>query len=230
MRMPSTSRSAEDGPIATMPARMSYEQAAASTEGSHYALTFIRGARIQAGHHVLVYGATGAIGSAAVQFLKGLGATVTAVCDTDHIELVRGLGADRVVDYTAQDFTHDEQKYDVVIDAVGKSSFARCTPLLKPRGIYLSSDLGRLSQNPVLALVTPLFGGKKVAFPIPANHDKAIVMDLREAMESGTFTPVVDRGYPLDRIVEAYRYVESGQKIGNVVVNVVPTSRRGTAP
>ena len=133
---------------------------------SHYALTFIRGARIQGRHHVLVNGATGAIGSATVQFLKGLGATVTAVCDTDHIELVRGLGADRIVDYTAQDFTHDEQKYDVVIDAVGKSSFARCTSLLKPRGIYLSSDLGRLSQNPVLALVTPLFGGRKVAFPI----------------------------------------------------------------
>jgi len=220
---------AEDGPIATMPARLSYEQAAASTEGSHYALTFIRGARIRGGHHVLVYGATGAIGSAAVQFLKGLGATVTAVCDTDHVELVRGLGADRIVDYTAQDFTRDEQTYDVVIDAVGKSSFARCRPLLKPRGIYLSSDLGRLSQNPVLALVTRFFGGKKVLFPIPANHDKAIVTHLREMMESGTFTPVLDRSYPLDRIVEAYRYVESGQKIGNVVVNVVPANKRGAA-
>ena len=154
----------EDGSLATMPANVTYEEAA-STEGSHYALAMISKAKIESGQHVLVNGATGAIGSAAVQLLKRLGAVVTAVCGTEHVELVRGLGADRVIDYTAEDFTKDEQTYDVVLDAVGKSSFGRCKRLLKPGGIYLSSDLGPLSQNPILALITPLFGGRRSCFP-----------------------------------------------------------------
>jgi len=215
---------AEDAALATMPANVTFEEAAASTEASHYALVMIRDAKIRSGHHVLVNGGTGAIGSAAVQILKGLGATVTAVCDTEHMELVRGLGADRVIDYTAQDFTKDEQAYDFVLDAVGKSSFARCKPLLKPGGIYLSSDLGPWNQNPILALTTRLFGGKKVRFPIPPKRDQAAVKSTKEMMESGTFTPVIDRRYPLDQIAEAYRYVETGQKIGNVLISVVPTS------
>lgn len=212
----------EDGPLATMPANLTYEEVAPSTEGSHYALSFIRKARIRSGQHVLVNGATGAIGSAAVQFLKGLGAMVTAVCDTEHVELVRGLGAYRVIDYTAEDFTKDEQSYDVVLDAVGKSSFGRCKRLLKPGGIYLSSDLGPLSLNPLLALVTPLFGGKKVMFPIPPKHDQAMVRHFKELIESGGFKPIIDRRYRLDQIVEAYRFVETGQKIGNVVISVDP--------
>jgi NADPH:quinone reductase-like Zn-dependent oxidoreductase len=114
----------EDGSLATMPAKVTYEEAAASTEGSHYALSLIRKAKIRSGQDVLVNGATGAIGSAAVQLLKDLGAEVTAVCDTEHVELVRGLGADRVIDYTAEDFTKDTQTYDVVLDAVGKSDGA----------------------------------------------------------------------------------------------------------
>jgi NADPH:quinone reductase-like Zn-dependent oxidoreductase len=144
---------------------------------------------------------------------------VTAVCRTEHLELVRGLGADRVIDYTAEDFTKDEQTYDVVVDAVGRSSFGRCRRLLKPRGIYLSTDLGPLSQNPMLALLTPLFGGKRVMFPIP-REDQGIVRHLKELIESGEFKPLIDRRYPLDQIVEAYRYVETGQKVGNVVINV----------
>ena len=212
----------EDGPLATMPANVTYEEAAASTEGSHYALSLIRKARIRSGHDVLVNGATGAIGSAAVQILKGLGAAVTAVCDTKNVELVRGLGADRVIDYAAEDFTKDDQRYDVVLDAVGKSSFARCKPLLKPGGIYLSSDLGPLSQNPILGLITPLFGGKRVMFPIPPRFDQALARHLREMLESGAFKPVIDRRYRLDQIVEAYRYVETGQKIGNVVISIEP--------
>jgi NADPH:quinone reductase-like Zn-dependent oxidoreductase len=124
----------EQGPLATMPANLTYEEVAPSTEGSHYALSFIRNARIRSDQQVLVYGATGAIGSAAVQLLNSLGAIVTAVCDTQNVELVRGLGADRVIDYTAEDFTEDEQRYDVVVDAVGKSSFRRCKRLLKPGG------------------------------------------------------------------------------------------------
>jgi NADPH:quinone reductase-like Zn-dependent oxidoreductase len=213
----------EDGSLATMPANLTYEEAAPSTEGSHYALSLIRKAKIQSGQAVLVNGATGAIGSAAVQLLKRLGAQVTAVCDTEHVELVRGLGADRVIDYTAEDFTKDEQTYDVVLDAVGKSSFGRCRQLLKPRGVYLSSDLGPLSQNPILALGTPLFGGKRVMFPIPRD-DQEMVGYFKDLIESGEFKPVIDRRYPLDQIVEAYRYVETGQKIGNVVISVEPSS------
>jgi NADPH:quinone reductase-like Zn-dependent oxidoreductase len=212
----------EDGSLATMPANLTYEQAAPSTEGAHYALTMIRTAKIQRGHDVLVYGATGAIGSAAVQLSKSLGAQVTAVCDTEHLELVRSLGADRVIDYTAEDFTEDEQRYDVVLDAVGKSSFFRCRRLLKPGGIYLSSDGGPLNQNLVLVLITPLvgvFGGKKVLFRVPRD-DQEMVRYFKDLIESGAFKPLIDRRYRLDQIVEAYRYVETGQKIGNVVISV----------
>jgi NADPH:quinone reductase-like Zn-dependent oxidoreductase len=214
---------ADDGSVAAMPTNVTYEEAAASTEGSHYALSFIRKAKIRSGQDVLVNGATGAIGSAAVQLLKRLGAEVTAVCDTEHVELVRGLGADRVIDYTAEDFTRDTQTYDVVLDAVGKSSFGRCKRLLRPRGIYLSSDLGPLSQNPILALITPLFGGKRVMFPIPRD-DQETVRYFKELLESGAFRPVIDRRYPLDQIVEAYRYVETGRKTGNVVISVEPST------
>ena len=144
-----------------MPAQLSFEEAAPSTEGSHYALWFIRKAKVRSGQDVLVNGATGAVGSAAVQLLKHLGANVTATCGPEHLELVKGLGADRVIDYTAQDFTRDIQRYDVVLDAVGKSSFLRCRRLLKPRGVYLSSEFGPLSQNLVLALITPLHRGRR---------------------------------------------------------------------
>jgi NADPH:quinone reductase-like Zn-dependent oxidoreductase len=213
----------EDGSVATMPANVTFEEAAPSTEGSHYALSLIRKAKIRSGQGVLVNGATGAIGSAAVQLLRRLGADVTAVCDTENVELVRGLGAGRVIDYTAEDFTKDQQTYDVVLDAVGKSSFGRCKRLLKPGGIYLSSDLGPLSQNPILALITPLFGGKRVMFPIPRD-DQETVRYFKGLVESGEFKPLIDRRYPLDQIVQAYRYVETGQKIGNVVISVGSSS------
>jgi len=213
----------EDGLLATMPASLTYEEAAPSTEGSHYALSLIRNAKIQKGQDVLVNGTTGAIGSAAVQLLKHLGASVTAVCDSERLELVKDLGADRVIDYTAEDFTKDDQRYDVVLDAVGKSSFGRCRRLLKPGGIYLSTDLGPLSQNPILALVTPLFGGKKVMFPIPKDEPE-MVRYFKALIESGAFRPLIDRRYRLDDIVEAYRYVETGQKTGNVVISVEPSN------
>jgi len=211
----------EDGAVATMPAGGTFEETAPGTEGSHYALAFIRTAGIQAGQDVLVHGATGAIGSAAVQLLKSRGVTVTAVCDTANLELVRSLGADRVVDHTAQDFTEDEQTYDAVLDAVGKSTFGRCRRLLKPGGVYLSSDLGPWWQNLILPLVTSLSGGKKVKFPTP-RQSQEMVRYFRELMESGQFRPLIDRRYPLDQIVEAYRYVETGRKVGNVVIAVVP--------
>lgn len=210
-----------DGPIATIPAGMTFEEAAPGTEGAHYALAFVRKADVGAGHDVLVYGATGGIGSAAVQLLKQRGVTVTAVCDTAYLELVKGLGADRVVDRTAQDFTRDEQRYDAVFDAVGKSTFGHCRRLLKPGGAYLSSELGPGGQNLLLPLVTPLFRRRKVLFPFPVEGQE-MVRFLRELMEAGELRPVVDRRYPLERIVDAYRYVETGQKIGNVVITVVP--------
>ena len=209
----------QDGPLATIPADVGYEQAAPSIEGSHYALSMIRAAKVLSGQAVLVNGATGGIGSAAVQLVKALGATVTGVCGPEHLELVRGLGADHVIDYTAADFTRDGRTYDVVIDAVGKSSFGVCKPVLRDRGMYLSSELGPFSQNPVLALVTPLLRGKKVLFPIP-RQSRQIVEYVKGLIEAGTFRPVIDRQYPLDEIVEAYRYVDSGQKIGNVVIGV----------
>jgi NADPH:quinone reductase-like Zn-dependent oxidoreductase len=211
----------EDGSIATVPAGVTFEQVAPGTEGAHYALAFIRHVGIRAGQDVLVYGATGGIGSAAVQLLKSLDVTVTAVCATAHLALVKGLGADRVVDYTAGDFTDDEQTYDAVLDAVGKSTFGRCKRLLKPGGAYASSELGPWAQNPILALVTPLLRGRKVKFAFPQDN-QAIVRHLRELIESGDFKPVIDRRYPLDQIVDAYRYVETGQKTGNVVITVVP--------
>ena len=210
----------EDGSLATMPADMTFEEAAPSTDGSHYALSLITKAKVRSGQDVLVNGATGAIGSAAVQILKSLGAVVTAVCATENVELVQGLGADRVIDYRLEDFTKDEQTYDVVLDAVGKSSFGRCKRLLKPGGIYLSSDLGPLSQNPFLAIVTPLLGGKKAMMPIPPRYRQEEVRRFKEMIEAGEFKPVIDRRYRLDQIVEAYRYVETGQKIGNVLISV----------
>jgi NADPH:quinone reductase-like Zn-dependent oxidoreductase len=213
----------EGGVLAAMPANLSYEEAAPGTEGSQYALSGIRAAKARSGQDVLVNGATGAIGSAAVQLWKHLGARVTAVCGTEHLDLVKGLGADRAVDYAAEDFTKDEQRYDVVHDAVGKSSFGRCRRLLKPGGVYLSADLGPFSQNPILALVTPLFGGRKVLFPLP-RRDPGIAGYFKELIESGAFRPLVDRRYPLDQIVEAYRYVEAGQKVGNVVITIEPST------
>ncbi len=225
----------EDGPITTMPADLTFEEAAPCTEGAHYALSNIRKAKIHGGQAVLVYGATGAIGTAAVQLLKALGAVVTAVCDSPNVELVRSLGADRVIDYTTQDFTADEYRYDLVLDAVGKSSFTRCKRLMKPRGIYISSDLGPLSQNPILGFITPLFGGKRVMMPIPPRLDQEELRYLKRQLESGAFKAVIDRRYSLEQIVEAYRYVETGQKIGNVLITVIdPEARRGrprsTAP
>ncbi|MFC1983788.1 NAD(P)-dependent alcohol dehydrogenase [Chloroflexota bacterium] len=209
----------EEGSLTTMPANMTYEEAAPSTEGAHYALSFIRKANMQSGQRILINGATGAIGLAAVQLVKYFGADVIAVCSTKNVALVKSLGADKVLDYTKEDFTKDDQMYDAVFDTVGKSSFSRCKPLLKPGGIYISSELGYMAQNPILALVTPIIGNKKVMFPIPIHSDENIVL-FKKLIEAGKFKGVIDRCYPLEEIVEAYKYVETGQKIGNVVITV----------
>ena len=209
----------ETGLVAVMPRGMTFEQAAPSTEGAHYALNLIRAAGIEAGQDVLVNGATGAIGSAAVQLLKNAGARVTAVCDTAHVDLVKSLGADTVIDYTTEDFTRTGDVFDVVVDAVGKSTFGRCKRLLKPHGIYLSSDLGPRGENPVLALTTKVSGKQRVMFPIPRDKREDVIF-LKHLMAEGKFRPIVDRTYPLKQIVDAYEYVETGMKVGNVVIRV----------
>lgn len=212
-----------DGMVASVPADLSFDQVVPGTEGAHYALSIIRKAGIERGQDVLVNGATGAIGSAAVQLLADLGVRVTAVCGAAHVELVRGLGADRVIDRDAVDFTTEDHQYDVVLDAVGKSSLGRCRGVLKPRGLYLTTDLGPWAQNLVLPTVTRLSRGRRAMLPLPIENEE-VVEYLRERIASGRFHPLVDRLFPLEQIVEAYRYVEAGQKVGNVVITVVPPS------
>ncbi|MGB3226854.1 MAG: NAD(P)-dependent alcohol dehydrogenase [Saprospiraceae bacterium] len=210
----------EDDAITTMPTKLSYLESAPIIEGAHYALCDIRAAKIKNGQQVLINGATGGIGSSAVQLAKYFGAEVTAVCASHSIELVKSLGADDVIDYTKEDFTKRTKKFDVVFDAVGKSSFGNCKAILKYDGIYMSTELGYMSQNIFLALITAFFGKKKVLFPIPTIN-KADVNFLKNLVETGQFKPVIDRVYSLDQIVEAYKYVETGQKIGNVVIKVI---------
>lgn len=210
----------ETDAMAIMPANLGFDEAAALTEGAHYALVDIRAAKVKQGQQVMVYGATGAIGSAAVQLLKSFGAKVTAVCNTKNVDLVKSLGADIVIDYQTQDFTQTEQKFDFIFDAVGKSSFGQCKPLLTNKGIYISTELGKNGQNILFALTTPFWGGKKLLFPIP-SISKEDVLFLKDLAEKGDFKPVIDRHYSLDQIVEAYHYVESGQKTGNVVLKII---------
>ena len=210
---------AETDAITTMPDNLTFEQAAPVTEGAHYALRDIRAAKVKSGQEVMIYGASGAIGSAAVQLVKNLGAKVTAVCGTQNVEAVRSLGADQVIDYLTQDYTRIDQKFDFIFDAVGKSSFGKCKPLLKKDGIYISTELGKNGENIFLALLTSLSGGKKVLFPLPSINKKDVIF-LKELVESGKFKPLVDRSYHIDNIVDAYRYVETGQKTGNVVITL----------
>jgi NADPH:quinone reductase-like Zn-dependent oxidoreductase len=211
---------AETDAVTNMPDNVSFDEAAAITEGAHYALVDIRAAKIERGQNVLVYGATGAIGSAAVQLLKHFGAKITAVCNTKNVELVKSHGADVVIDYQTQDFTKTETKFHFIFDAVGKSSFGQCKPLLIEKGIYISTELGKNGENIFFALTTPLWGGKKLLFPIPSITKQDVIF-LKELVQKGEYKPVIDRHYQLDQIVDAYKYVESGQKTGNVVIKIV---------
>jgi NADPH:quinone reductase-like Zn-dependent oxidoreductase len=211
---------AENDAVTFLPNNLNFYEAAPITEGAHYALNNIKAAKVKSGQQVLVYGATGAIGSAAVQLLKHFGTIVTAVSNTKNVALVKSLGADTVIDYQTQDFTKTETRFDFIFDAVGKSSFGQCKPLLTKKGIYISTELGKNGENIFYALFTPLFGGKKLLFPIPTIN-KADVIFLKELVEKGKYKPVIDSYYPLDKIVEAYKYVETGQKTGNVVIKIV---------
>jgi len=218
----------KENKVIIIPDNISYEQAAASSEGAHYAYSSIKKVNIRSGQKVLIYGASGAVGTAAVQLLKYFDVNVTAVCNTKHMELVKSLGANKVIDYTKEDFTKDEEKYNFVFDAVGKSSFFKCKPLLQSGGIYISSDLGYMAQNIFLPIITPIIkpmlGNKKTISPIPIDIRESLLL-IKELMEQGKFKAVIDRKYPLDQIVEAYKYVETGQKTGNVVITVEHNSK-----
>ena len=209
----------ESAALAPRPATMSFEEAAAVCDGACIALAAILRADLRSGRTILVYGASGSIGTAAVQLAKHYEAEVTAVCNTKNVELVRSLGADRVIDYLQEDFTKNGERYDVIFDAVGKHSFRRCRGSLRAGGIYLETDLGFLWHVPPLALATRWIGDKRVALPIP-KYTKENVRLLKELIEAGKYRAVIDRAYPLEHVVEATTYVETGQKTGNVVLTV----------
>jgi NADPH:quinone reductase-like Zn-dependent oxidoreductase len=208
----------EDRPLAHKPAGMTFEEAAAVCDGAIIALACLRKADLE-GKSILIYGASGSIGTAAVQLAKYFDADVTAVCNTKNLELVGSLGADRVIDYTQEDFTKNGETYDVVFDSVGKHSFRRCRRSLKPGGTYIETDLGFMWHVPILALLTRRIGDKRVKLPIP-NYAKKEVLFLKELIEAGNYRAVIDRRYPLEDVVEATRYVETQQKTGNVVLTI----------
>jgi NADPH:quinone reductase-like Zn-dependent oxidoreductase len=215
----------EDRGIATMPADLSFVQAAASIEGAHYAYNFLNKVPLKKGDKAMVNGASGGIGSATVQLLKYHGAVVTAVCDTKNVGLLKSLGSDKVIDYLKEDFTKDEEKYDYVFDSVGKSTFGKCKRLLKPGGIYISSELGPGIQNIYFSLISAAFGsmpfqgGRKVRFPYPPNILRTVLF-IKKLIEEKRYQSVIDRTYPLEEIAETFRYVANGQKTGNVVITL----------
>jgi len=212
----------EEKVLAIKPANMTYEEAIAAI-GAITALPFLRDkGNIQSGQKVLINGASGSVGTAAVQVAKYYGAEVTGVCSTTNLELVKSLGADKVIDYTKEDFTKTGQTYDIIFDTVGKSSFSHCKSSLKQRGVYLTTVLSLVDLLQVLW--TSRVGSKKakVAFAglRPASEMTKDLIFIRELMEAGKLKPVIDRTYPLEQIVEAHRYVEKGHKKGNVVITL----------
>lgn len=210
---------AESGVLARKPEGIAYEEAAAVADGALLALTCLEPAELREGRSVLIYGASGSIGTAAVQLARHFGADVTAVCNTPNIELVCSLGADSVIDYLHEDFTKDGKTYDVVFDAVGKHSFRRCRRSLKPGGMYITADLGFMYHVPLLALLTRWVGKRKAKLGIGRRRLKDLLM-LKELIEAGEYRAVIDRTYPLEEVVAATRYVERGQKTGNVVLSL----------
>ncbi|MCL5734058.1 MAG: NAD(P)-dependent alcohol dehydrogenase [Actinobacteria bacterium] len=210
----------EDGPIAAMPSGLGFDDVVVG-EGAWYADTYLQAFGLGPGHNILIYGASGAIGAAAVQLAKYYGAEVTAVVAAPHVGLARSLGADRVIDFTAEDFTKIGDKFDFVMDAVGKTTFFRCRKVMKPEGVFAAADLGPHNQNVLLLLWAAVTRSKRIIFPLPKAR-KGFVEFLRERLEAGEFRAVIDRKYPLEGIVEAYRYVETGKKTGIVVIQLTP--------
>jgi len=194
-------------------------QCAATLEGAHYALNAIRAAKVKPGDAVLVNGATGAIGSAAVQLLKHVGASVTGVCATPHLETTGQLGAEIIIDYTEQDFSQGQQRFKFVFDAVGKSTYGACKNILTTDGVYISTELGPYVQNPLYALWFGLTRSKRVMFPIPKNLNSD-AQYLASLLHSGDFAPLIDSSYELHNTRSAYERAETGMKIGNIILNM----------
>jgi NADPH:quinone reductase-like Zn-dependent oxidoreductase len=209
----------EKGLIAIKPANISYEEAAAIPVGGLHALHLLNKAKIQSGQQVLIIGAGGTVGTIAIQLAKSFGAEVTGVDVAGKLDVLRSIGADHIIDYTREDFSKNGETYDVILDVVGKSSFSACIRSLKERGIYLLGNPG-LSQQ-VRGLWTMMSSGKKVVGGMVSYSAEDLVF-LKELAEAGKIRSVIDRRYPLEQIVEANRYVESGQKTGNVVITVHP--------
>lgn len=199
--------------IIIMPDKLSYEEAVGCLEGGIYAAAGINKIKPKTGQKALVNGATGAIGSAQIQILKSYGVIVTGVCNGTNKALVESLGVNRVIDYATEDFTKDTDTYDFIFDAVGKSTFSKCKQLLKKHGTYTSSE-----PNLFMAMKTT-FSNKKEIFSPPPKI-KAALSFIKNLIEMNGFQPVIDRKYPLDNIVEAYKYVATGQKIGNVIITM----------
>jgi NADPH:quinone reductase-like Zn-dependent oxidoreductase len=206
----------ESDPVTHQPAGMTFEEAAAVCDGALGALAGLKKAQVRPGQKILVYGASGSIGTAAVQLAKHFGTEVTAVCNTKNVDLVRSLGADHVIDYLREDFTQNGETYDVIFDAVGKHSFRRSRRSLKPGGVFLPTDN---LINFALALATKRIGDKKVMFAVPKLTKKDVLF-IKELIEAGAYRPVIDRRYPLDEVIAATKYVETGQKTGNVVLTL----------
>jgi NADPH:quinone reductase-like Zn-dependent oxidoreductase len=208
----------ESAPVVHMPEGMGFDEAAAMPDGALLALGCLRRVDLRKGQRILIYGASGSIGTAGVQWARSFDAHVTAVCNTKNLELVRTLGADEVIDYTRDDFTKNGETYDVVFDAVGKHSFRRSRRSLEPGGRYIPTD-GFV--NLFWAAWTWKIGEASVVFDIPPHYRKRDLLLLRELLEAGKYRPVIDRRYRLEDVVEATKYVETEQKTGNVVLTVV---------
>ena len=204
--------------VASMPACARFDEAVVC-EGAFYATVVLQRIVLKAGQSILIYGASGAIGTALVQLAKSAGAAVTAVVAARQLERVKTLGADRVLDYTAEDFTDLGERFDFVVDAVGKTSFFRCRRLLKPGGVFAATDLGPWWQNLALMMWSSISGRNRVVIAAPRRID-GFVASLKTLMEAGQFRAIIDRKYPLAAIADAYRYVETGQKVGIVVIDV----------
>jgi NADPH:quinone reductase-like Zn-dependent oxidoreductase len=209
----------ETGVLAHKPKGMPFEEAAGVVDGALLARTCLAKADLRPGRSLVVYGASGSMGTAAVQLAKYYGAEVTAVCNTKNVDLMRTLGADDVVDYEHEDFAGKGKTYDYVFDAVGKSSFRRCRRALKPGGLYITADLGFMWHAPILILLTKWLGDRKVKLGLGKYLKEDLVL-LKELIEAGRYQAVIDRSYPLEQVVEATRYVETRQKTGNVVLTV----------
>ena len=204
--------------VATIPAGARFDEVVVC-EGAFYADAVLKQVALEAGDEILIYGASGAIGTAMVQLAKAAGAVVTAVVATRHLDLVRSLGADHAVDYTAEDFTRIGGTFDVVVDAVGRTSFFRCRQLLKPNGMFAATDLGAWAQNLALMMGSTITRRNRVVIAAPTRIG-GFVDRLKGLMEAGQFRAIVDRTYPLAEIADAYRYVEAGRKVGVVVIDV----------